>query len=112
MVKFNKEFWEELFPLTRHESNKKRHVQQVFYCVLIRCRGNVFTEPLPSNDRHREITLAAEKREFGHTLSSVAYDLGSASLERITVISVLGAVIQLQGDDCNSVNVQLSAQGC
>jgi hypothetical protein len=30
----------------------KRHVLQFFYCrVCIRCRGNVFTESLPSNDK-------------------------------------------------------------
>jgi hypothetical protein len=30
---------------------QKRIVQQFFYsCVCIRCSGNVFTEPLPSND--------------------------------------------------------------
>jgi hypothetical protein len=56
---FNKKFWEELvayFPLIRHEQHRKRRVQQFFYCcVYIRCRGNVFTEPLPSNDRRIHI---------------------------------------------------------
>jgi hypothetical protein len=57
-------FWEELianFPFTtseytiRHAPHRKYGVQQFFYsCVCIRCSGNVFTEPLPSNDRgHR-----------------------------------------------------------
>jgi hypothetical protein len=37
-----------LLPLPR----RKRRLQQFFYfCVCIRCRGNVFTQPLPSNDR-------------------------------------------------------------
>jgi hypothetical protein len=57
----NKKCWEELiayFPLTGHGQHRKRRVQQFFYCcVCIRCRGNVFTEPLPSNNRrdtHRD----------------------------------------------------------
>jgi hypothetical protein len=38
------------FPLTRHGSHRKRRVQQFFYlCVCNRSRGNVFTDPLPSN---------------------------------------------------------------
>jgi hypothetical protein len=40
------------FPLIRHGPHRKRRVKQVFYyCVCIRCCGNVFSEPLPSNDR-------------------------------------------------------------
>jgi hypothetical protein len=40
------------FPLIRHRPHRKRCVQQFFYCwVCISCRANVFTEPLPSNDR-------------------------------------------------------------
>jgi hypothetical protein len=40
------------FPLIRHGPHTKRSVQ-FLYCVGIRCRGNVFTEPLPSSDTHR-----------------------------------------------------------
>jgi hypothetical protein len=54
-VEDSKKFWEELiayFSLLRHVQHRKRHVQQSFYwCLCIRCRGNVFTNPLPSNDR-------------------------------------------------------------
>jgi hypothetical protein len=50
-----KKFWKELityFPLIRHEPHTKRCTKQFFYCcICIRCRGNVFSEPLPSNDR-------------------------------------------------------------
>jgi hypothetical protein len=53
-VDINKKFWEQLiacFPLIRHGPQRKRRAQQLFYCyVRIRCCGNVFTEPLPSND--------------------------------------------------------------
>jgi hypothetical protein len=36
----------------RHGPHRKHHVKQFFYCcVCIRCGGNVFTDPLPSNDR-------------------------------------------------------------
>jgi hypothetical protein len=41
-----------LLSLIRHGPHSKRHVQQFFNCcVCIRYRGNVSTEPLPSNDR-------------------------------------------------------------
>jgi hypothetical protein len=41
-----------LLSLILHGSHRKRRVQQLFYCcVCIRDRGNVFTEPLPSNYR-------------------------------------------------------------
>jgi hypothetical protein len=55
-----KKFWEELPNFLslhiqcfiRHRPHKKHRVQQLFYCcVCIRCRGNVFIEPLPSNGR-------------------------------------------------------------
>jgi hypothetical protein len=35
-----------------HGPNRKHRFQQYLYCCLrIRCSGNVFTEPLPSNER-------------------------------------------------------------
>jgi hypothetical protein len=43
--KTNKKFWEELIGHGQHRK------QRVHSCVCIRCSGNVFTEPLPSNDR-------------------------------------------------------------
>jgi hypothetical protein len=49
-----KKFWEELiayFLLIRHGPHIKQHVQEFFCRICIRCRGNVFTEPSPSNDR-------------------------------------------------------------
>jgi hypothetical protein len=58
-LKQNKKFWEELiayFPLTRHGPHRKRRVQQFFYRFMsVRCRGNVFTELLPSNDMRIDI---------------------------------------------------------
>jgi hypothetical protein len=45
-------FWEELityFPLIRHGQQRKRRAQQFYYCVCT-CRGNIYTETLPSND--------------------------------------------------------------
>jgi hypothetical protein len=48
----NKEFWQELiayFPLIQGPQ-RRRHIKQLLYCcVCIRCGGNVFAEPLPSN---------------------------------------------------------------
>jgi hypothetical protein len=41
-----------IFLLIRHWPHRKRCVQQFFCCcVCIRCRGNIVTEPLPSNDK-------------------------------------------------------------
>jgi hypothetical protein len=38
------------FPLIRHGPHRKWRGQQLFYfCVCILCRGDVFTDPLPSN---------------------------------------------------------------
>jgi hypothetical protein len=52
-------FWEELiasFRMIRHGPHRKRRVQQFLYCcVCICCRGDVFTEPSPSNDRRIHI---------------------------------------------------------
>jgi hypothetical protein len=54
-AKKNKKFWEEViayFPLMRHGTHRKRRIQQFLYCCVCICRrSNVFTEPLPSNDR-------------------------------------------------------------
>jgi hypothetical protein len=50
----NKRFREKLiayFPLIRHGPHWKRLVQQFYRCVCVRCRGNNFTEALPSNDK-------------------------------------------------------------
>jgi hypothetical protein len=40
-----------LLSFIRHGPHWKRRVQQFFWCVCIRYRGNVYTETLPSNDR-------------------------------------------------------------
>jgi hypothetical protein len=55
----------DLLSLIRHEQHSKRSVQQFFYsCVCIRYRGNVSTEPLPSNDRGIYIQTQTDGREF------------------------------------------------
>jgi hypothetical protein len=55
---WNKKFWGELisyFPLIRHGLHRKRRIQQFcYFCVRIRCHGNVLTQPLPSNDNHTD----------------------------------------------------------
>jgi hypothetical protein len=48
----NKKFWEGLiayFLLIRHIPQRKRRPQQFFFVSCISCRGNVYTELLPSN---------------------------------------------------------------
>jgi hypothetical protein len=42
--------------LIRRGPHWKRRVQQFYCCVCIHYRGNVSTEPLPSNDRGTHIT--------------------------------------------------------
>jgi hypothetical protein len=69
----NNKFWEELiayFPLIRHKPHRKGRVQQFIYrWVFIRCGGNVFTEPLPSNDRGMHIdTKTYERDSWGRQL--------------------------------------------
>jgi hypothetical protein len=54
MKTWNKKFWGKLityFTLIRHGPHRKRFLQQFFHSVCIRCRCNVFTKPLPSNDK-------------------------------------------------------------
>jgi hypothetical protein len=59
--KKNRKFWEELIaysPLTQRGQHRKRRVQKLYCCcVCIRCRGNVFTETLPSNDRGTHVQM-------------------------------------------------------
>jgi hypothetical protein len=52
----------ECFPLIRHGPHRRRHVQQCFCCMCIRCRGNVFTEPLPNNDSKIQIQTQTDGR--------------------------------------------------
>jgi hypothetical protein len=63
-----------LLSLIRHRPHSKRRVQQFFYCcVCIRYRGNVSTEPLPSNDRegHTDTHIHAHKHRQQHDLISL-----------------------------------------
>jgi hypothetical protein len=54
MSMYYKKFWEDLiayFPLMRNRPHRKRFIQNCFYCcVCSRCRSNVFTEQLRSNE--------------------------------------------------------------
>jgi hypothetical protein len=56
----NRKFWKELnvyFHLIRNGLHRKRSIKQFIYCcVCVRCRGNAFTEPLPSNDSEDALT--------------------------------------------------------
>jgi hypothetical protein len=50
----NKKFWEKLiayFPLYDTDRIENDSAKCLYSCVCICCCGNVFNEPLPSNDR-------------------------------------------------------------
>jgi hypothetical protein len=58
------------FSLIRHRPHWKRRVQQFcYYCMRIRYRGNVSTEPLPSNDRGIHIQTHRLMRGISSLLS-------------------------------------------
>jgi hypothetical protein len=53
IILLNKKFWEELiayFHLKGDEAHRKV-LKNSYIVACIRCRSNVFTKPLPSNDR-------------------------------------------------------------
>jgi hypothetical protein len=52
------------FHLIRRGPQGERRVQLFFYCLFIRYRGNVFTEPLPSNDRGIHIETETVRRDL------------------------------------------------
>jgi hypothetical protein len=64
----NKKFSEELityFPLIQHEPHRKGHIQQFINCrVCIHCHNNVFTKPLPSNDKGIHIQTLRHGRDL------------------------------------------------
>jgi hypothetical protein len=63
----DKKFWEELiayFRLIRHGQHRKRRVEQFYCCVYILCRGNVFTELLPSNNKRIHIQTQTHGRDL------------------------------------------------
>jgi hypothetical protein len=71
-VKINKMELIAYFPLIRHGPHIKRRVQQFYYrCVSIRFHGNVFTEPLPSNDSGIHI----HTHTHTHTLMGGIYEV-------------------------------------
>jgi hypothetical protein len=57
--------------IIRHGPHTKHRVQQFFYCCLcIRCSGNVFTDPLPSNVRGtRRPTDTRSHKQQGYLIS-------------------------------------------
>jgi hypothetical protein len=67
----NKKFLEEIiacFLLIGYGPHRKRQVQQFYCCVCIRCRGNVSTEPLPSNGKDdTHIDTQADGRDLWGT---------------------------------------------
>jgi hypothetical protein len=64
--------WMYSIPPSRRGPHRKHHVQHFFYCcVCIRYGGNVFTDPLPSNDRWHTQTY----RQFGNVINFFSFFL-------------------------------------
>jgi hypothetical protein len=88
----NINFSEELiayFPLIRHERHRKRHVQQFFFVSCNRCRGNVFTESLPSNGR-----IHIQTQRIIEEIMKYATAVGSGSTIYIPRFITTGSAIQ------------------
>jgi hypothetical protein len=65
-----KKFWKEVtyFRFIRHGPHRQRLIKQfLYYCVCIRCVGNVFTEPLPGNDKGIRIQTQIDGRDLWST---------------------------------------------
>jgi hypothetical protein len=79
--------WSPDFPLIRYKPHRKQSAQQFFYCCLcIHCPGNVFTEPLPNNDRGIQIQT--------HRLMGGIYEVyGSDGLRRRGIHTLLNPVL-------------------
>jgi cytochrome c oxidase assembly factor CtaG len=89
----NKKFWEELiayFPLIRHGQHRKRCVQKFYCCVCIRCRGNVYTEPLPTN--YREYTH--KHTDWLEVLMKYTVEMGSCVMLYVRSFIKIGSAIR------------------
>jgi hypothetical protein len=64
------------FPIIRHGPHRKRRVQQFCCFMCIRCRCNIFTEPLPSNDRMDTYT----DTDWWEGFMKCAVETGSAAM--------------------------------
>jgi hypothetical protein len=62
--------------MIRRGPHRKRHVQHFLYrCVCIRFQVNVFTEPLPSNDRGKNV----QTHRLMEGIYEVAVEMGSSA---------------------------------
>jgi hypothetical protein len=89
---YQQDFWEELiayFPLMRHGPHVKWRAQQFFYCCMYSFPRNVFTKPLPSNNRvytYRHTDWCEESMMY-------SVDMGSS------FIRIGSGIIKLRGGD-------------
>jgi hypothetical protein len=89
----NKKFWEELiayFPLIWQGQHRKRRVLQFSNIACIRCRGIVFTEPLPSNDSGDPHTNTHWREGF----MKCTLEMGSGAMACIPSFIKIGSSIQ------------------
>jgi hypothetical protein len=86
------------FPSIRHGPHRKRCVQQFFYCcVRSRCRGNGFTELLPSNGRD---THTDTQRQQGSLISAFLFFQNMERRLKMSPAAWFQIIVpQKQGDD-------------
>jgi hypothetical protein len=93
-----------ILSLMRHGAHRKRRAQQFFYCcVCIRWRGNVFTEPLPSNNRtiFTEPLPATIGRyiyrytDWWEIFMKYAVEMGSGAMMYVPSFIQIGSAIQM-----------------
>jgi hypothetical protein len=66
-----------LLSLIRHRPHRKRRAKRFFHCcVCIRCRGNVFADPFPSNEMVEDIYVVGrwDRLRFHYIPSSLNID--------------------------------------
>jgi hypothetical protein len=96
------------FLLIRHGSHTKRRVQQFFYCcVCILYRGNVFTEPLPSNYEYKGIYIQGFMKYAFEMVSDATIYTRSFMKIGSGIENVIGWDTQTQRQHCDRLSLPL-----
>jgi hypothetical protein len=78
------------FPLIQRQRRKRRVQQFLYCCVCIRCRGNVFTYPLSSNDRR----IHYRHTDWWEVFIKYTVEMGSGVMIYIRSFIKIGSGIQ------------------